>query len=140
MTTLVTGVSGRLGSRFVPRLLAEGEHTRVLVRDAEAGEQLRERGTEVVEGDLRDPAAVRRAVDGVDSVVHLAAAFRGVAEEEVVAVNQAAVHVAPAATAAGVSRFVFASTNLVYGHYGRLASENASLRLLYVCRPGTYPG
>jgi uncharacterized protein YbjT (DUF2867 family) len=90
MTTLVTGVTGRVGSHFVPRLLAEGEHIRVLVRDAEAREELRERGTEVVEGDLRDPDALRRAVDAVDRVVHLAAAFRGVAEEEVVAVNQAA--------------------------------------------------
>src|SRR5215216_654586 len=116
MTTLVTGVTGRVGSHFVPRLLAEGEHIRVLVRDAEAREELRERGTEVVEGDLRDPDAVRRAVDGVDRVVHLAAAFRGVAEEEVVAVNQAAaVDLARAAVAAGAGRFVFASTNLVYG-------------------------
>jgi uncharacterized protein YbjT (DUF2867 family) len=68
MATLVTGVSGRLGSRFVPRLLAEEEHTRVLVRDSEAGEELRERSTEVVEGDLRDPDTLRRAVDGVDRV------------------------------------------------------------------------
>ena len=116
MTTLVTGVTGRLGSRFVPRLLAEGEHTRMLVRDAETVESLRERGAEVVEGDLRDPDAVRRAVEGIDSVVHLAAAFRGVAEDEVVAVYQAAaVDLARAAVAASASRFVFASTNLVYG-------------------------
>ena len=126
MTTLVTGVTGRLGSRFVPRLLAEEEHTRVLVRDAEAGEDLRERGTEVVEGDLRDPDTLRRALEGVDRVVHLAAAFRGVAEDEVVAVNQAAtVNLAHAAVTAGVSRFVFASTNLVYGHgRGRPARES----------------
>jgi nucleoside-diphosphate-sugar epimerase len=126
MSTVVTGVSGRLGSRFVPRLLAEEEHTRVLVRDAEAGEDLRERGTEVVEGDLRDPDTLRRALEGVDRVVHLAAAFRGVAEDEVVAVNQAAtVNLAHAAVTAGVSRFVFASTNLVYGQgRGRPARES----------------
>jgi nucleoside-diphosphate-sugar epimerase len=126
MSTLVTGVTGRLGSRFVPRLLAEGEHTRVLVRGTEAGEQLRQRGTEVVEGDLRDPDTLRRALEGVDRVVHLAAAFRGVDEDEVVAVNQAAaVDLARAAVAAGVGRFVFASTNLVYGQgRGRPARES----------------
>jgi nucleoside-diphosphate-sugar epimerase len=126
MSTLVTGVTGRLGSRFVPRLLAEGEHTRVLVRGTEAGEQLRQRGTEVVEGDLRDPDTLRRALEGVDRVVHLAAAFRGVDEDEVVAVNQAAtVNLAHAAVTAGVSRFVFASTNLVYGQgRGRPARES----------------
>jgi uncharacterized protein YbjT (DUF2867 family) len=55
MTNLVTGVSGRVGSRVVPRLLAEEEHTRVLVRDAGAVESLRARGAEVVEGDLAIP-------------------------------------------------------------------------------------
>ena len=98
----------------------------MLVRDAEAGEQLRERGTEVVEGDLRDPDTLSRALEGVDRVVHLAAAFRGVDEDEVVAVNQAAaVDLARAAVAAGAGRFVFASTNLVYGQgRGRPARES----------------
>lgn len=126
MTTLVTGATGRLGSRFVPRLLAEGEHTRVLVRDAEAVEGLRQRGADVVEGDLRDPDAVLRALEGVDRVVHLAAAFRGVAEDEMVAVNQAAtVDLARTTVAAGAGRFVFASTNLVYSH-GRGRPARAS--------------
>jgi nucleoside-diphosphate-sugar epimerase len=57
---------------------------------------------------------VRRAVGGVDRIVHLAVAFCRVAEEELVAVNQAAVDLARA-VAAGTGRFVFASTNLVYG-------------------------
>jgi nucleoside-diphosphate-sugar epimerase len=123
--TLVTGGTGRVGSRFVPRLLTEGVQTRLLVRDGGAVEGLRERGAEIVEGDLRDPQAVRRAVDGVDRVVHLAAAFRGVADEEVTAVNHdATVELARAAIAGGASRFVFASTNLVYGHgHGRPARE-----------------
>jgi nucleoside-diphosphate-sugar epimerase len=121
MTTLVTGATGRVGSRFLPRLLAAGEPTRVLVR---RGQDIS--GAEVVEGDLRDPEAVRRAVDGVDRVVHLAAAFRGVPEEEVVAVTEAAtIELARAARAAGARRFVFGSTNLVYGPgRGRPARED----------------
>ena len=126
MTTLVSGATGRVGSRFVPRLLADGEHVRVVVRDAEAAAALREQGAEAVHGDLRESATQAAAVDGVDAVVHLAAAFRGVPDSEARAVNHATtVDLARAAIAAGVGRFVFVSTNLVYGPgRGRPARES----------------
>jgi nucleoside-diphosphate-sugar epimerase len=116
MRTLVTGATGRVGSRFVPRLLQQGEEVVVLVRDPDRGEPLRNRGAEVVAGDLRDPDGRRRALGGVDAVVHLAASFRGVPDEEAVAVNRTAtVELARAAVDAGVGRFVLVSINLVYG-------------------------
>jgi nucleoside-diphosphate-sugar epimerase len=116
MRTLVTGATGRVGSRFVPRLLEHEGEVVVLVRDEARGEPLRRHGAEVVAGDLRDAASRRRAVDGVDAVVHLAASFRGVPDEEAEAVNRTAtVELARAAVDAGVGRFVLASTSLVYG-------------------------
>jgi nucleoside-diphosphate-sugar epimerase len=124
---LVTGATGRVGSRFVRRLLAGGgEEVRALARDPQRGEELRAAGAEVVIGDLTDPAAVAAAVDGVDAVVNLAAAFRGVPDEEAEATNhRAAVDLARAALAAGVTRYVLASTNLVYGPgRGRPARED----------------
>jgi nucleoside-diphosphate-sugar epimerase len=126
MRTLVTGATGRIGSRFVPRLLDQGETVRILVRDAERAGPLAERGAEVVVGDLRDAEALRRAVDGVDAVVNLGAAFRGVPDEEAEAVNhRAAVELARAALRADVRRHVYASTNLVYGPgRGRPARED----------------
>jgi nucleoside-diphosphate-sugar epimerase len=126
MRTLVTGATGRIGSRFVPRLLEQDGEVVVLVRDEARGEPLRRRGAEVVTGDLRDAASRRRAVDGVDAVVHLAASFRGVPDEEAVAVNRdATVALARDAVDAGVGRFVLASTNLVYGAgRGRPARED----------------
>jgi nucleoside-diphosphate-sugar epimerase len=126
MRTLVTGATGRIGSRFVPRLLEQDGEVVVLVRDEARGEPLRRRGAEVVTGDLRDAAGRRRAVDGVDAVVHLAASFRGVPDEEAVAVNRTAtVALARDAVDAGVGRFVLASTNLVYGPgRGRPARED----------------
>jgi nucleoside-diphosphate-sugar epimerase len=126
MTTLVSGATGRLGSRIVPRLLAEGERVRVVVRGDEAAEALRAQGAEIVLGDLREPQTRREAVDGVEAVVHLAAAFRGVPDDEARAVNHTAtVDLARAAVSAGVERFVFASTNLVYGPgRGRPARES----------------
>ncbi|ANS65148.1 NAD-dependent epimerase/dehydratase [Streptomyces lincolnensis] len=119
MLTLVTGTTGQVGRRFVPRLLAQarpGERVRVLVRDAERGEPFAALGAEVVVGDLRDTEALGKAVAGVDAVVNVAASFRGVPDEEAWAVNRdAAVELGRAALAAGVERFVQVSTGLVYG-------------------------
>ncbi|MEU6542100.1 NAD(P)H-binding protein [Streptomyces sp. NPDC046859] len=119
MQTLVTGTTGQVGRRFVPRLLAQagaGERVRVLVRDAARGERFAELGAEVVVGDLRDVEALGKAVAGVDAVVNVAASFRGVPDEEAWAVNRdAAVALGRAAQAAGVERFVQVSTNNVYG-------------------------
>ncbi|MFE5921788.1 NAD-dependent epimerase/dehydratase family protein [Streptomyces sp. NPDC002285] len=119
MLTLVTGTTGQVGRRFVPRLLAQsraGERVRVLVRDAARGEPFAELGAEVVVGDLRDAEALGKAVAGADAVVNVAAAFRGVPDEEARAVNRdAAVELGRAALAAGVRRFVQVSTGLVYG-------------------------
>ncbi|MFF4626768.1 NAD-dependent epimerase/dehydratase family protein [Streptomyces griseorubiginosus] len=133
MLTLVTGTTGQVGRRFVPRLLAQsrpGERVRVLVRDASRGEPFAELGAEVVTGDLRDAEALGKAVAGVDAVVNVAAAFRGVPDEEAWAVNRdAAVELGRAAAAAGVERFVQVSTGLVYGTgRGRPVTEDDESR------------
>ncbi|MGW7420267.1 NAD-dependent epimerase/dehydratase family protein [Streptomyces sp. NPDC054813] len=119
MITLVTGTTGQVGRRFVPRLLTQtrrGERVRVLVRDAARGEPFAGLGAEVVVGDLRDEEALGKAVAGVDAVVNVAASFRGVPDEEAWAVNRdAAVALGRAAVSAGVRRFVQVSTGNVYG-------------------------
>ncbi|MFD3451246.1 NAD-dependent epimerase/dehydratase family protein [Streptomyces sp. NPDC058691] len=123
MLTLVTGATGRVGSRLVPRLLQwrrPGDAVRVLVRDAERGEPFARRGAQVVTGDLRDEGDVRKALAGVDAVLHLAAVFRDDAGDGTWAVNRDAT-LALARLAAGTGagsgavRFVQAGTNLVYG-------------------------
>ncbi|MHB9753874.1 NAD-dependent epimerase/dehydratase family protein [Streptomyces sp. BYX5S] len=119
MLTLVTGATGQVGRRFVPRLLAaapQGDRVRVLVRDAARGERFAELGAEVVVGDLRDVDVLGKATAGADAVINAAAAFRGVPDEEARAVNRdAAIELGRAAVASGVRRFVQVSTGLVYG-------------------------
>ncbi|MER6926726.1 NAD(P)H-binding protein, partial [Streptomyces spiralis] len=81
MLTLVTGTTGQVGRRFVPRLLAQrqpGEQVRVLVRDAARGERFAELGAQVAVGDMRDEETLGKALAGVDAVVNVAASFRGV--------------------------------------------------------------
>jgi len=70
MMSVVTGASGHVGGNLVRALLAEGREVRVLIHhDRRAIEGL---DVEVVEGDVCDPASLRRAFAGADIVYHLA--------------------------------------------------------------------
>jgi nucleoside-diphosphate-sugar epimerase len=119
MLTLVTGSTGEVGRRFVPRLLrrtAPGDTVRLLVRDEERGAPFAALGAEIAVGELRDDASVRKALAGADAVVNIAAAFRGVPDEEAWAVNRdGALGLGRAALEARTGRFVQVSTNLAYG-------------------------
>jgi uncharacterized protein YbjT (DUF2867 family) len=78
---LVTGGSGFVGGHVV-HLLREQDHpVRCLVRDVRKAEKLRSWGCDLVEGDITDPVAVRRAADAVDVVVHLIAIRQGKPEQ-----------------------------------------------------------
>src|ERR1700754_5067615 len=72
---LVTGGAGFIGSHIVDALVDAGEEVRVL--DVLLPAAHRERPDylkgEFIEGDVRDPAAVARAVEGADAVCHQAA-------------------------------------------------------------------
>lgn len=107
MRVLVTGATGYVGGRLVPRLVEAGHDVRVLVRTPE---RLRDvpwaADVEVVEGDLADRAAVDRAVDGVDAVYYLVHGMAAGGDFEA-AERAAARHVADASAMAGVRRIVY---------------------------------
>jgi dTDP-L-rhamnose 4-epimerase len=80
MLCTITGGGGFIGRHLCSELIGAGYHVRVLDRlDPQVhGDAAPEAGfgdpmIEFVRGDVRDAAAVRRAVDGADVVVHLAA-------------------------------------------------------------------
>jgi len=126
MKVLVTGATGKVGSRLSKRLAQRGDRVRALVRDATRAAALREARIELVTGDLLDADSLAAAVRGVDAVVHCAAFFRGATAEQAHAVNDlGSQQLAIAARAAAVKRFIFTSTGLVYGpNGGRLAGED----------------
>jgi uncharacterized protein YbjT (DUF2867 family) len=87
-TILVTGATGKVGSHFVPRLLQRENNVRLLVRRAEQAEAFRTLGAEVIVGDLSQPESLAAAVAGVQTVVHLAAFFRGTDQERIRTTNE----------------------------------------------------
>jgi UDP-glucose 4-epimerase len=123
MRFLVTGGAGFIGSNIVEELLRRGEPVRVLdnfrtgKRENLAAFQER---IELVEGDLQDLPTVRRAVEGVDCVLHQAAipsVPRSVDDPlESNSVNvTGTLNLLVAARDAAVKRVVFASSCALYG-------------------------
>lgn len=111
---LVTGSSGRIGRRVVAALLAQARPVRGFDLRA-SGRQ--HPGLDEVTGALEDPAAVARAIEGATDVLHLGAIMSWAADDRD-AMFRANVEgtrlLLDAAGAAGVGRFVFASSGEVY--------------------------
>jgi nucleoside-diphosphate-sugar epimerase len=137
--TLVTGGTGYIGALACEELLSTGRQVRaldVLLHDQrEVAQAVAGLGVELLEGDVRDQELRKRALEGVDEVVHLAAIVGDPAcardPDLADAVNvQATSALVSDAAAAGVRRLVFAST---CSNYGRMADptipidENAEL-------------
>jgi nucleoside-diphosphate-sugar epimerase len=120
---LVTGGAGFIGGHLAERLVRDGKSVRVL-DDFSSGREanLRSWGdrAEMVRGDIRDSAAVARAMSGVRVVFHLAAlpsVPKSVADPRTshdINVN-GTLNVLLAARDAGVRRLVFSSSSAVYG-------------------------
>ncbi|MCU0577553.1 MAG: SDR family oxidoreductase [Desulfobacterota bacterium] len=72
---LVTGAAGFIGSHVVRELLAENKEVRCLIRPGESTRNLEGLDVEKVQGDILKASAVEKALDGVDTVFHLAAIF-----------------------------------------------------------------
>lgn len=70
---LVTGASGHLGANLVRRLLADGEHVRVLLHPDHDNSGVEGLDVEVAYADIRNPVGTRQAIAGCDFVYHCAA-------------------------------------------------------------------
>ena len=124
---LITGGAGFIGSHLADELLERGYTVRALdnlspqVHGAGAGRpDYLDEEVELIEGDVRDPAAVRRALTGVDAVYHLAAAV-GVGQSMYEIVNYTSINnlgtavLLEALIERPVDRLIVASSMSIYG-------------------------
>jgi dihydroflavonol-4-reductase len=118
MTTLLTGASGFIGS-WIARTLAPAPGTlRVLARPGSDLSLLEGLSVEVAEGDLLDPPSLRRALEGVSRVYHVAGLrrFHPRDAEIVRQVNfEGTMNLFEAALSAGVGRIVYTASIFALG-------------------------
>jgi nucleoside-diphosphate-sugar epimerase len=123
-TVLVTGGAGYVGAVLTPLLLEAGYKVRVLdlflygehvFDEVKANENL-----ELIKGDLRDQALLRRSLAGVDAVIHLACISNDPSFELDPALGrsinyEAFIPLVDLSKESGVTRFIYASSSSVYG-------------------------
>lgn len=114
----VTGAGGFIGSRLVTELSAAGRPVRALLHTPRPWLRVEDRALV----DLLDPVGgIAKALEGVDTVVHLAGHNEVVAADDpdraLADTVMMARHVVEAATLVGVARVVFVSTVHVYGEH-----------------------
>jgi len=133
MTILVTGGTGLVGTRLLPRLVEAGIGCRALVRAGKAVPS----GVTAVEGDILDPTSLVEAVKGVEAIIHLAAVLRTPEPKQIWNVNLDGTRnlIAAATEHAVNARFIMASTGLVYNE----DSPKASLETDPVAPKRDYP-
>jgi NADH dehydrogenase len=106
---LVSGGTGFVGGHVVHELRGRGLAVRCLVRDPRRASKLAAWGCELVQGDMTDVAALGRAVDGAEAVVHLVAIRQGRERDFQRVMVDGTRDLLTAARNAGVGRFVHMS-------------------------------
>ncbi|MEM1217357.1 MAG: NAD(P)-dependent oxidoreductase [Bacteroidota bacterium] len=133
-TILVTGAAGYIGSVLVRQLLDKGYNVRALDSLKWGGDALydvvQHPSFDFMKGDVRDNDTVEKAVAGVDGIVHLAAivgdpACKKFSDEANETNWNGSVNLFEKAEAAGVKRFIFAST---CSNYGKMTDPNAFVK------------
>jgi 2-alkyl-3-oxoalkanoate reductase len=112
MKILITGPNGLIGSHVAERLQSQGHELRLMLRRTSDISFLEDvKAYERVEGDMRDAESLCRAVQGVDTVLHIGGLTKARREADYQAVNgKGTVDIAAAAANAGVRRFVYISS------------------------------
>jgi NADH dehydrogenase len=106
---LVTGATGFVGGHVVRALRADSRDVRALVRNPGRADALVKQGVDLAAGDVTDPASLRAALTGADTVIHLVAIRQGRPEQFQRVMIDGTRNLLAAAKEAGVQRFIHMS-------------------------------
>ncbi len=106
MKILVTGATGYIGGRLVPRLIEKGYEVRCMVRDVSRAEG-RWEGAEVVYGDVHEHDSISDALNGIDAAYYLIHSMSAGEEKFVEMDEKAAENFSHKAKEAGVNRIIY---------------------------------
>jgi len=134
MLAFVTGATGFLGSHVARVLAEQGAQLRLLVRPTSDLRNIADLNAERVEGDLRDPASIEKALAGCDALFHVAADYRLWVQdpEQMYRSNVEGTRaLLEAARRQGVRRVVYTSSvaTMGFSSNGALADENSPVSL-----------
>ncbi|MEX1257186.1 MAG: NAD-dependent epimerase/dehydratase family protein [Gemmatimonadota bacterium] len=127
----LTGATGFIGGRLAEVLVERGAQVVCVVRRWGGASRLARLPVRMVGGDVRDPASLRAAFEGCDTVLHCAVDFRASGRAHERSSVGGTKNVLEAALGAGVSRVVHLSSAAVFGLSPRpdaQISEEASVR------------
>jgi nucleoside-diphosphate-sugar epimerase len=127
----ITGIGGFIGLRMAERAVERGMRVQGLDASATAADLARQRGADVVVGDVMDKDAVARASRGADVMFHTAAIVEEDGDRALYhRINvEGTLTVAAGARAAGVRQFVQLSSVMVYGFdYPPFVAEEGPFR------------
>lgn len=132
MATLVTGGTGYVGGALVRALRRRGERVRVLARKTSRTDELVRLGVEIAIGDILDRASVEQALDGCDTLYHVAAIYEYWTPDRALqkcTTVEGTRNVLAAAQARGVRRVIYTSTSYTIGEpRGQMGTEETPHR------------
>ena len=134
MKAFVTGATGFVGSHVAQFLCAQGADLRLLVRPASRTENIADLKADRATGDLRDPASLKKAMQGCEFVFHVAADYRLWVRnpEDMYRCNVEGTRaIIQAAQESGVRRVIYTSSVATMGFTttGHIADENSPVSL-----------
>ena len=136
MTTLVTGGTGYVGGALVRALRQRGERVRVLARKTSRTEDLVGLGVEIVTGDILDQASVEQALDGCDTLYHVAPIYEFWTPDKALLKRttvEGTRNVLAAAQAKSIRRVIYTSTSFTIGEpRGQVGTEETPHRGYFV--------
>ena len=133
---LVVGSTGFLGMEICRQLVNAGKNVKALVRttsDKTKVDALRQMGVETAEGDLKNVASIKKALEGVDSVISTASSTlsrqEGDSIETVDGIGQ--LDLVQAAIDGGVKQFIFISFRPIHETFSlQTAKQNVEKKLM----------